>query len=47
MQTAHQEEAYNHSKEINVVMLANTIIQPSTVMIKTVHASVTLATVLR
>ncbi len=46
MQGAHYEKADYDSEEVNIVMLANAVIQPTAMMIKPVNASIALTTVL-
>jgi len=47
VKTAHCEKTANNSKELFVVGFANTVVEPSAVVIKTTYASVTLPAVLR
>ena len=42
----HQERHYEHFKEVGIIGLSNAIIDPVTVMVKSLGASVALATML-
>lgn len=46
MHAAHKEKATYNSEEVVIVLLTNTIVKPSAVVIETIHTSIALATVL-